>query len=154
MCEARSATSASALSIRGKAEIRDRAALVTVDDRSPVLHSLDPEAATKVNTIARQITDTSSLDEVERVTTSIRGTTELVHERHKASTTDRTKPTPGRDELASRYADYRERSRSRGPTLLTFRRIGEVIGLHDYQPELVRSITGPDAHPLLGVCLL
>ena len=145
---------ASALGIRGRAEIRDRAALVTIDDRSPVLHILDPEAAAKVNTIARQITDTTSLDEVEQVTTSIRGTTELVHERHKASTTDRTKPTPGRDELIRRYATYRERSRNRGATLLTFRRIGEVIGLHDYQPDLVRTIAGPEAHPRLAVCLL
>lgn len=129
-------------------------ARVAVDDRSPVFHGLDPEAATKVNTIARQIADTSSLDEVERVTTSIRGTTELVHERRKARTTDRTAPVPGRDELARRYADYRERSKNRGSTLLTFRRIGEVIGLHDYRRDLVRSIAGPDAHPQLAVCLL
>jgi hypothetical protein len=152
--EATTLLAASALGIRGRAEIRDRAALVTVDDRSPVLHILDPEVVTKTNTIARQITDTSSLDEVERVTTSIRGTTELAHERHKARTTDRTTPVPGRDELARRYGAYRERSMNRGSTLLTFRRIGEVIGLHDYQPDLVRSIAGPDAHPQLAVCLL
>lgn len=145
---------ASALGIRGRAEIRDRAALVAVDDRSPILHILDPEAVTKANTIARQIVDTSSLDEVERVTTSIRGTTELVHERRKARTTDRTTPIPGREELARRYATYRERSKNRGSTLLTFRRIGEVIGLHDYQPDLIRSIAGPDAHPQLAVCML
>jgi hypothetical protein len=88
------------------------------------------------------------------VTTSIRGTTELVHERHKASTTERMNPTPERDELTRRYAAYRERSKNRGSTLLTFRRIGEVIGLHDYQPDLVRSIAGPDAHPQLALCLL
>jgi hypothetical protein len=87
-------------------------------------------------------------------TTSIWGTTEFVHERHKASTTDRTKPMPGRDELASWYAAYRERSKNRGSTLLTFRRIGEVIGLHESQPDLVRRIAGFDVHPQLAVCLL
>jgi hypothetical protein len=51
--EATTLLAASALGIRGRAEIRDRAALVTVDDRSPVLHILDPEAATKANAIAR-----------------------------------------------------------------------------------------------------
>ena len=85
---------------------------------------------------------------------SIRGTTEIAYERRKASTADRSKPAPGRAELAERYAVYRERSRNRGATLLTFRRLGEVTGLHDYQPDLIRSITGADAHPHLSLCLL
>ena len=79
---------------------------------------------------------------------------ELAHERRKASTTDRSKPASGRAELAERYAAYRERSRNRGATLLTFRRLGEVIGLHDYQPDLIRSITAADAHPQLALCTL
>lgn len=152
--EATTLLAASALGIQGKAEIRDRAALVTVDDRSPVAHIVNVRAATETNDIARQLIDTSSLDEVEHVVASIRGTTELAHERHKASTTDRSKPAPGRDELAERYAAYRERSINRGATLLTFRRLGEVIGLHEYQPDLIRSIIELDAHPQLALCVL
>ena len=56
--------------------------------------------------------------------------------------------------LGASYAAYRERSMNRGATLLTFRRLGEVIGLHDYQPDLIRRITGADAHPRLSLCLL
>jgi hypothetical protein len=152
--EATTLLAASALGVRGRAEIRDRASLVAVDDRSPVLHILDAKAVTKVNGIAQQLAETSSLDEVERVTTSIRGTTELVHERRKASATDWLQPAPGRAELAERYAAYREHSKNRGATLLTFRRLGEVIGLREYQPDLVRSIAGTDAHPQLALCLI
>jgi hypothetical protein len=152
--EATTLLAASALGIRGRAEIRDRAALVTVDDRSPVLHIIEAGAVTKINNIAQQLADTSSLDAAERVAASIRGKTELAHERRKASTTDRTEPTPARAELTRRYAAYRERSKNRGATLLTFRRLGEVIGLHDYQPDLVRTIAGADAHPQLALCLL
>ena len=61
---------------------------------------------------------------------------------------------PGRAELAERYAAYRERSMNRSATLLTFRRLGEVIGLHDYQPDLIRSIIEGDAHPRLSPCVL
>jgi hypothetical protein len=42
---------------------------------------------------------------------------------------------------------------NRGATLLTFRRLSEVIGLHDYQPDLIRRIAGTDAHPRLALCL-
>lgn len=152
--EATTLLAASAFGIQGKAEIRDRAALVTVDDRSPVAHVVGVEAATKTNVIAQQLVGTGSLDEAERVVASMRGTTELAHERRKASTTDRGGPAPGRAELDARYAAYRKRSRSRGATLLTFRRVSEVIGLHEYQPDLIRSITGADAHPRLALCLL
>jgi hypothetical protein len=152
--EATTLLAASTLGIQGKAEIRDRAALVTVDDRSPVAHIVDVRTATEINDIARQLIDASSLDEAERVVASIRGTTELTHERRKASTTDRSEPAPGRAKLVERYAAYRERSINRGATLLTFRRLGEVIGLHEYQPDLIRSITGADAHPQLALCVL
>lgn len=140
--EATTLLAASALGIRGKAEIRDRAALVVVDDRSPVLHAIDVRAVAKINDIARQLRGTSSLDEAERGVASIRGKTELAHERRKASSTDRSEPAPGHAELAERYAAYRECSLNRGATLLTFRRLGEVIGLREYRPGLIRSITG------------
>lgn len=152
--EATTLLAAGVLGIRGKAEIRDRAALVTVDGRSPVTHFIGVSAAMKINSIAQQLIGTSSLDEAERVVSSIRGKTELAHERRKASTTDRNEPVPGQAELAKRYAAYRERSIKRGATLLTFRRLGEVIGLREYKPDLIRSITGSDAHPQLALCTL
>jgi len=62
--------------------------------------------------------------------------------------------TDQRHIVAERYIAYRERSMNRGATLLTFRRLSEVIGLHDYQPDLTRSIAGTDAHPRLALCLL
>ena len=70
----------------------------------------------EINDIARQLIDTGSLDEAEHVVASVRGTTELAHERRKASTTDRSEPAPGRAELARRYAAYREHSMNRGAT--------------------------------------
>lgn len=152
--EATTLLAASALGIQCKAEIRDRAALVTVDNHSPVMHIIDVSGAMKINDIARQLVGTNSLDEAEHVVSSIRGKTELAHERRKASTTDRSKPAPGQAELAERCANYRERSIKRGATLLTFRRLSEVIGLYEYDPSLIRSITGADAHPRLALCLV
>jgi hypothetical protein len=152
--EATTLLAAATLGVRGLAEIRDRGALVPVTGQSSTFHVIEPGALLKINLIAGQMTGTTSLDDAEQVTLSIRGTSELSHERRKASGSPDRAAMPGRAELAKRYAAYRRAAASRGVSILTFRHLAEVIGLTEYGPSLIRDLAGPDAHPDLAICQL
>lgn len=152
--EATTLLAAAALGVRGRAEIRDRGSLVPLDDQSASFHVIDPQALLGVNEIAQKLTATASMAEAEQVTLALRGTTELEHERHKAFNAPTRPEQPTWDALAERYANYRQAALSRGVSVLTFRRLAEVIGLPDYSPETIRRIVGSDAHPRLPICQL
>ena len=152
--EATTLLAAATLGIRGQAEIRDTAALVPVDDQSATIQTAEHQSILKINEIAQKMTTTRSLDEAENVTIAIRQHSELTHERRKAQNQPRNSAAPEPAELASRYARYRHDAISRGVSLLTFRRLAEVIGLRDYDPSIIRSLAGPDAHPHLAICQL
>lgn len=152
--EATTLLAAAALGVRGLAEIRDQAALVEVDDQSATIYVVQSSELLSANKIARELTAVRSLAEAEQVTVAISGRSELTHERRKALA-GASRPEPAeRAELASRYASYRLKASNRGVSLLTFRRLTEVIGLHEYEPTLIRAIVGANAHPQLAICQL
>jgi hypothetical protein len=152
--EASNLLAAAAFGVRGQAEIRDLAALVRVDDQSATIHVVEPSVLLKANEIANQMTMTKSLDEAEQVVISVRHRSELTHERRKAYDSRHRSEMPDRPELARRYASYRQDAMSRGVSLLTFRHLAEVVGMSEYNPSLIRSLTATDAHRHLAICQL
>jgi hypothetical protein len=106
-----------------------------------------------INNIAQKLVATQSLRDAEAITTSICGTTELDHERRKAHTLANHRPAePNVNELQSRLDQYRHDAAHRGADLVTFRRLTETLGLHHYDPAIIRTLTGSLAHQQLPLC--
>lgn len=153
--EATTLLAAAATGVRGRAEIRDNAAAVPLDQNSATIHTLTTAAALAENGVASQMVDSHSQDEAEAITVRVAGRSELGHERRKAERMNEARPPePAWNEVQHRYADYRGEAADRGITLVSFRRLSEVVGFHGYQPARIRDLIGDDAHDTLSLCQL
>jgi hypothetical protein len=106
-----------------------------------------------INEIARRLSGTRSLAEAERLTVTVRGTTELVHERRKAEAAfSRSGNPPDPSEQRARAEAYFADAEHRGVSLITFRRLAEVTGMRAYEPAAIRALAGPRPDPRLPLC--
>lgn len=153
--EATTLLAAATLGVTGRVEIRDSAALVTLDADGAEMFVTSCDELIARNTAAGALLDSQSLDEAEAIVRGICGRTELDHERAKAATID-ARPaemlTP--EELRNRLDAYRAKAASRGADLVTFRRLTEVLGSREYLPAQVRAVAGELAYDDLPLCRL
>jgi hypothetical protein len=149
--EATTLLAAAALGMTGRAEIRDNADLVSLTAESANVYVLSLSAALAGNQLAKQLIPTHSMSEAESAALAICGRSELSYERQKAATLySMTAPTEA--EMRRRLEDYWSSSAARGVTLVTFRRVGEVMKLTSYDSNLIRSLAGSHAHERLALC--
>lgn len=139
--EATAMLAATARGERGTCEIRDAGLSVPLTDESPTIHEVDLHEALDRSRLARAILATSSLDEAERHTREICGSSEIDYERGKASRlTDQ--PSAGLDPEAvlSRLDRFEADARDRGITHTTFRRITEALGIPGVRRRELRAL--------------
>jgi hypothetical protein len=149
--EATTLLAAAALGITGRAEIRDNADLVSLTGESAGVYVLSVSTALAGNHLAKQLIPTHSMPEAESATLAICGRSELSYERQKAERLhSMTAPTGA--EMRRSLEDYWSSSAARGVTLVTFRRLGEVMKLTSYDSYLIRSLAGSHAHERLALC--
>jgi hypothetical protein len=149
--EATTLLAAAAVGVTGRAEIRDSADLVSLDDGSSDVYVLDASAAVASNQLAQKLITTHSMTEAEAATVAICGRSELDYERRKA-TTLRSMSPPTAAEMRHRLQSYWSSSTARGITLATFRRLGEVMHLTSYDANLIRALAGAHADRRLALC--
>jgi len=154
--EATLLVAAAAKGLHGRAEIRDKGALVTLSSGSADMFLLPAVAVLEINEVAAALTGTHSFGDAERRTEAICGRTELDHERRKAAALAHGRPAePTAAELRRLATDYCAAAARRGVDLITFRKLTEAIGKHHYDPPAVRELVGalafPDL-PLLRTC--
>jgi hypothetical protein len=142
---------AAALGIVGKAEIRDNADLVSLTEASADIYVLSGSSALAGNRLAQVLQATESLAEAEAATLTLCGRSELDYERRKAETL-RSRTPPRTPEMRRRLRDYWSSSATRGITLATFRRLGEVMNLTSYDATLIRALAGSHVHERLALC--
>ena len=151
--EATALLSAAAIGIEGKAEIRDSAALVPLGAASADLLVASCGAILANNSVASSLAPTRSFAEAEQVTRAICGRTELDHERAKAAAAKhQVRDDPPSDEIRRRIEAYRSAAARRGADLVSFRRLTEAIGLHRYDPALIRAAAGELAYDDVPLC--
>jgi hypothetical protein len=149
--EATTLLAAAALGITGRAEIRDNADLVFLTGESASIYVLSISMALAGNELAKQLIPTRSMTEAESATLAICGRSELSYERQKAETLH-SMTTPTEAEMRRSLEDFWSSSAARGVTLVTFRRLGEVMKLTSYDSHLIRSLAGSHAHERLALC--
>jgi hypothetical protein len=149
--EATTLLAAAAVGMTGRAEIRDSADLVSLDDESADVYVLDASSAVAFNQLAQKLVTTHSIAEAEAVTVAICGRSELDYERRKATILLATKP-PTAAEMHHRLQNYWSSSTARGITLATFRRLTEIMGLTSYDANLIRALAGAHADRRLALC--
>jgi hypothetical protein len=149
--EATTLLAAAALGVTGRAEIRDNADLVSLDNRSADVYVLDASAAVTSNQLAHKLITTHSLAEAEAATVAICGRSELDYERRKATILLAMRP-PTPAEMRHRLQSYWSSSTTRGITLATFRRLAEIMGLTTYDANLIRALAGTHADRRLALC--
>jgi hypothetical protein len=149
--EATTLLAAAALGMSGRAEIRDRADLVSLDGGSTEVYLLDASAAVGANQLAQKLVTTNSLAEAEAITVAVCGRSELDYERRKAKMLLATKP-PSATQMRDRLQRYWSFAIAHGITLATFRRLAEVMHLTAYDADLVRALAGARADRRLALC--
>ena len=149
--EATTLLAAAAVGVTGRAEIRDNADVVSLDDGSADVYVLDASSAVASNQIAKKLMTTRSMAEAEAATVAICGRSELDYERRKATILVSAKP-PTAEEMRDRLQNYWSSSTARGITLATFRRLGEVMRLTSYDAKLIRALAGAHADRRLALC--
>jgi hypothetical protein len=149
--EATTLLAAAALGMTGRAEIRDRAGLVSLDGGSAEVYVLDASAVVASNQLAQELVTTHSMVAAEAVTVAICGRSELDYERRKATRLRAMKPPP-ETEMRERLQRYWSLATARGITLATFRRLTEVMQLPTYDADLVRTLAGARADRRLALC--
>ncbi|RZU52925.1 hypothetical protein EV385_4809 [Krasilnikovia cinnamomea] len=151
--EATMLVAAAAMGASGRAEIRDKGALVSLTDHSTDAFLTSSDSVLERNAIAQKLIATESFDQAEAITREICGRTELDHERRKSEMlAHRRTGDPSAEELRSRLREYREAAAARGADFVSFRRLTEVLGLHRYDPTRMRALVGDLAFHELPLC--
>jgi hypothetical protein len=151
--EATALLAAAAIGLVGRAEIRDRGALVDVTADSAVVYLLPTPAALTANKLAQELLTTSSLMEAEAISREVCGQSELDYERRKAASME-PRPELTHEQIVARLARYRITCKAKGATIATLRRVSEVLGYTHYQPNTVRRLLGAAAHEYLPIAHL
>ncbi|SEG83206.1 hypothetical protein SAMN04489712_115170 [Thermomonospora echinospora] len=127
--EATALLAAAARGARGTAEVRDSGLPVTLTDHSPNAYRLTLAQALSINTPARAIQHTTSLDQAEEITRTLCGFSEIDYERAKATRNRPATHTTITEDLDRKARAYERDAAARGIDFLTFRRLAEVLGL-------------------------
>lgn len=123
---------ASTRGLTGTVEIRDAGTQLELNHRGREVWSL-PATSTFRDTLAAQVHDTTSLEEVEEALRSRLGWTELDHERRKASSRESSASREPDVAAMARLRAFEHAASTRGTDYLTFRRIIEAMDLpHAY----------------------
>ncbi|GAA0536719.1 hypothetical protein GCM10010172_17570 [Paractinoplanes ferrugineus] len=108
-----------------------------------------------INRVAQDLMGTQSFVDAEAVTRKRCVRTELDHERRKAETlAQKPYQTPTDDEIRTRITAHQTRARERGATLVSLRRLGEVVGLRTYEPAIIRTAIGNRGIHSVPLCRL
>lgn len=100
--------------------------------------------------MAQKLIGTGSFWQAEAITKEVCGRTELDHERRKAESRARNRrEEPSAEELRNRLQEYFHGAVLRGATLVSFRRLTEVLEMHRYNPPAIRALIGSLAIPNL-----
>ncbi|MGW0081878.1 DUF1152 domain-containing protein [Streptomyces sp. NPDC003393] len=139
--EATAMLAATARGVRGTCEVRDAGLPVPLTDEGPRIHSVDLDDALSRNNLARAITTTTSLDEVEAHSREVCGFSEIDYERNKAAWL-KNQP-PGKldpESVLSQLNQFEAEARSRRVTHTTFRHITEALNLDGSQRGPLRQL--------------
>jgi hypothetical protein len=142
---------AAAVGMVGRAEIRDNADLVALTDTSTEIYVLDGADVIAGSPLAKELKASRSLREAEATTRAVCGRSELDYERQKAETM-RLRSPPSSAQMQWALEAYWSYATASGITLVTFRRLCEVMKLTRYDPLLVRSLAGSRADSRLAIC--
>ena len=132
---------ATARGVRGTCEMRDAGLPVPLTDEGPTVHEVDLDEALGRNELARAITTTATLDEVEAHSREICGYSEIDYERNKATwlkDQDSAKLDP--KAALTQLDQFEAEARSRGVTHTTFRRITEALNFNGSLREDLRQL--------------
>ncbi|MGW1956117.1 DUF1152 domain-containing protein [Streptomyces sp. NPDC001920] len=139
--EATGMLAATARGVRGTCEMRDAGLPIPLTDEGPTVHEVDLDEALSRNQLARAITATTTLDEVEAHSREICGYSEIDYERNKAAWL-KDQPSVKLDPKAvlSRLEQLEAEAHNRGVTHTTFRRITEALNLNGSLREDLRQL--------------
>ncbi|MCF1593369.1 DUF1152 domain-containing protein [Streptomyces muensis] len=152
--EATGMLAATARGVRGTCEVRDAGLPVPLTDEGPTVHEADMDEALSRNQLARAITVTVNLDDVEAHSREICGYSEIDYERNKAAWLSEQRPVKLAPEAVLAQLDqFEAEAQSRGVTHTTFRHITEALNLnggqrHDLRELLINSRTEQYDAPL------
>nr|WP_200309261.1 DUF1152 domain-containing protein [Streptomyces adelaidensis] len=139
--EATGMLAATARGVRGTCEMRDAGLPVPLSDEGPTVHEVDLDEALSRNQLARAITTTPTLDEVEAHSREICGYSEIDYERNKAAWLTEQPPVKlDPQAVLSQLDQFEAEARSRGITHTTFRRITEAMNLNGSLREDLRQL--------------
>lgn len=139
--EATGMLAATARGVRGTCEMRDAGLPVLLTDEGTTVHKVDLDEALGRNELARAITTTATLDEVEALSREICGYSEIDYERNKATWLKDQPPVKLDPEAALTQLDeFEAEARSRGVTHTTFRRITEALNFNGSLREDLRQL--------------
>ncbi|CCK28661.1 hypothetical protein BN159_4282 [Streptomyces davaonensis JCM 4913] len=139
--EATGMLAATARGVRGTCEMRDAGLPVPLTDEGPTAYEVDLDEALSRNQLARAITTTATLDEVEAHSREICGYSEIDYERNKAAWLKDQPPVKlDSDAVLSQLDQFEAGARHRGVTHTTFRRITEALSLNGSLREDLRQL--------------
>jgi len=139
--EATGMLAATARGVRGTCEMRDAGLPVPLTDEGPTVHEVDLDEALSRNQLARAITTTANLDEVEAHSREICGYSEIDYERNKAAWLKEQPPAQfGPETVLSQLSQFEAEALNRGVTHTTFRRITEALNLNGSLREDLRQL--------------
>jgi hypothetical protein len=137
--EATGLWTAAACGHRGTVEIRAAGLPVILTDATPSLCAISTGKLIKSNIFAEPLTRTKSLNEIEGVVRTTRGSTELDYERRKAARAESQTAAPNTSIMISRITQLSEDTSER-VEFLTVRRVAEVTGYPSKQFEQFSKI--------------
>lgn len=135
--EATALLAAAALGARGKVEIRDSGLTAELTDWSSGVFRLPLPEVIDLNKLAEALVGSSSLDEAERISREVYGTSEIDYERAKADRSTVAQPLAHLD-LDEVLRVFEIDAASRNIDFVTFRRIAEAAGLPPTEYERLR----------------
>ena len=139
--EATGMLAATARGVRGTYEIRDAGLPIPLTDESPTVHEVDLDEALGRNELARAITATTNLDQVERLSREVCGFSEIDHARNKAFWLKEQRPTKlDIESVLPQLTQFEAEARSRGVTHTTFRHLTEALNLDGSQRDDLRRL--------------
>lgn len=138
--EATGLLAATARGARGTCEIRDAGLPVLLTDESRAVHEVDLDDALSRNRLARTIMSTADLDEAETYSREVCGYSEIDYERNKALwLNEQQRANLDPSTILPQLDQFESKSRARGATHTTFRRITEALSLRGGQRDGLRQ---------------
>ncbi|SNX62309.1 hypothetical protein SAMN06272735_4080 [Streptomyces sp. TLI_55] len=139
--EATGMLAATARGVRGTCEVRDAGLPVLLTGEGPTVHEANIDAALSRNQLARAITATVTLADVETHSREICGYSEIDYERNKAAWLSKQAP-PRLDPEAflAQLNRFEAEARDRGVTHTTFRHITEALNFDGSQHAELRQL--------------